>query len=431
MEIKRDYYLKKLIQRKNNGLIKIITGIRRCGKSYLLNNIFYNHLINEGIKEDHILKFSFDIAEDLELIGEDLLELSISKRKVDPRKFMNFISNKIKDNETYYLLLDEIQNLGSFEIVLNGYLRKSNLDVYVTGSNSKFLSSDIITEFAGRGDVIHVMPLTFKEFYSLYHGDKDEALDKYFLYGGLPALCLMETNEQKMDYLDFQLKNVYLRDIINRYNLNNDTNINELLDILASNISSLVSPRKLSDTFKSKKNISISPATISLYIKYFEEAFLVSSAKRYDIKGRKYINSPFKVYFEDIGLRNARLNFRQVEETHIMENVIYNELRYRGYKIDVGEVYSINKDNTGENKKITYEIDFVANKGSDRYYIQSCYNLFNDEKKEQETKSFDSIKDSFKKIIIVNKTYEPRKDEKGYLIIGLKEFLLNDNSLNL
>ncbi len=429
MEIKRNLYLNKLIDRKHNGLIKVITGIRRCGKSYLLNTLFYNHLVSEGVKEDHIIKFAFDSAEDLNKINEDLIEIDESKRKVDAKKFMDYISSKVNDKDMYYLLLDEVQNLGSFEAVLNSYIRSSNLDVYVTGSNSKFLSSDVITEFAGRGDEVHIFPLTFAEFFSVYDGSKEDAYEEYSLYGGLPALVNIKSEEQKVTYLESQMKNVYLRDIVKRYNLGNGENISELLDIISSGISTLVNPLKLANTFKSLKNVSISVNTISNYIHYLEEAFIVSCVKRYDVKGKKYINTPFKIYFEDIGLRNARINFRQFEETHIMENIIYNELRYRGFNVDVGMVEITEKINNGDRTKKQYEIDFVANKGSNRYYIQSTYDIPDKEKYLQETRSFENTRDYFKKIIIVNKTMKPRRDEQGYLFIGIKEFLLDINSL--
>lgn len=429
MEIKRDKYLDKLIIRKHNGFIKVITGIRRCGKSYLLNNLFYDHLINEGVSANHIIKFAFDSGDDLDLIDENLIEVDAKKRKVDPRKFMNYISSKIKDNNMYYLLLDEVQNLGSFEAVLNGYLRKSNLDVYVTGSNSKFLSSDIISEFAGRGDEIHVMPLSFSEFFGAFKGSEEDALDEYSLYGGLPAICSMETDEQKINYLQAQIKNVYLKDIIHRYHLINDENIGELLDIMASGISTLVNPPKLANTFKSIKKSSISANTVSSYIEHLQEAFVIRCVKRYDVKGKKYINTPFKIYFEDIGLRNARLNFRQLEQTHIMENIIYNELRYRGFNVDVGVVEVFEKNDDGSRTKRQYEIDFIANMGSNRYYIQSAYEIISEGKLVQETRSFDKTNDSFKKIIIVAQSMKPRRNEKGYLVMGIKEFLLNENSL--
>lgn len=430
MEIKRDKYLEMLQIRRHNGFIKIITGIRRCGKSYLMNDIFYEKLRQEGVDESHIIKFAFDSAEDLLLIGEDLQDLFINKKKVDPKKFMTFISQRMIDNDMYYLLLDEVQNLGCFEAVLNGYLRKKNMDVYVTGSNSKFLSSDVLTEFAGRGDEIHVLPLSFSEFYANYQDGLDYAFDDYMIYGGLPAVALMKTSEQKSSYLKTQLQNVYLKDLVERNNLNSDENIGELLDIIASGISSLTNPTKLANTFKSIKNTSLSALTIDRYITYMQQAFILSKVNKYDVKGKKYISTPYKIYFEDVGLRNARLDFRQIEETHLMENIIYNELRYRGYNVDVGFVETReNIDGTLKRKQL--EIDFVANQGNKRYYIQSAYDIPNEEKMKQETKSLDNIDDSFKKIIVVRNSIKPRRNEKGYLIVGLKEFLLDPNSLEL
>lgn len=430
MEIKRDKYLEMLQIRRHNGFIKVITGIRRCGKSYLMNDIFYEKLRQEGVDESHIIKFAFDSAEDLLLIGEDLQDLFINKKKVDPKKFMTFISQRMIDNDMYYLLLDEVQNLGCFEAVLNGYLRKKNMDVYVTSSNSKFLSSDVLTEFAGRGDEIHVLPLSFSEFYANYQDGLDYAFDDYMIYGGLPAVALMKTSEQKSSYLKTQLQNVYLKDLVERNNLNSDENIGELLDIIASGISSLTNPTKLANTFKSIKNTSLSALTIDRYITYMQQAFILSKVNKYDVKGKKYINTPYKIYFEDVGLRNARLDFRQIEETHLMENIIYNELRYRGYNVDVGFVETReNIDGTLKRKQL--EIDFVANQGNKRYYIQSTYDIPNEEKMKQETKSLDNIDDSFKKIIVVRNSIKPRRNEKGYLIVGLKEFLLDPNSLEL
>lgn len=430
MEIKRDKYLEMLQIRRHNGFIKVITGIRRCGKSYLMNDIFYEKLRQEGVDESHIIKFAFDSAEDLLLIGEDLQDLFINKKKVDPKKFMTFISQRMIDNDMYYLLLDEVQNLGCFEAVLNGYLRQKNMDVYVTGSNSKFLSSDVLTEFAGRGDEIHVLPLSFSEFYANYQDGLDYAFDDYMIYGGLPAVALMKTSEQKSSYLKTQLQNVYLKDLVERNNLNSDENIGELLDIIASGISSLTNPTKLANAFKSIKNTSLSALTIDRYITYMQQAFILSKVNKYDVKGKKYINTPYKIYFEDVGLCNARLDFRQIEETHLMENIIYNELRYRGYNVDVGFVETReNIDGTLKRKQL--EIDFVANQGNKRYYIQSAYDIPNEEKMKQETKSLDNIDDSFKKIIVVRNSIKPRRNEKGYLIVGLKEFLLDPNSLEL
>ena len=431
MQIERNVYLNKLIARKHNGFVKVITGIRRCGKSYLLNTLFYQHLLNSGVEDSHIIRFAFDSAQNLMLIGEDLMEIEEGKRKVDPEKFMTYINDKIVDDGMYYLLLDEVQNLGYFEAVLNGYLRKDNVDVYVTGSNSKFLSSDIITEFAGRGDEVHVLPLSFSEFFSVYDGSKEEAFDDYMVYGGLPSVALMQTEEQKVAYLTTQITNVYLRDIVKRYNLQSDEDIGELLDILASGISTLVNPRKLAGTFKSIKGSTISEVTVAKYIGHMAESFLISKAKRYDVKGKHYIDTPFKVYFEDIGLRNARLNFRQIEPSHIMENIIYNELRYRGYNVDVGVVEVREKNSEGREQRKQLEIDFIANQGSRRDYIQSAYEIPSKEKWDQETKSFDRANDSFKKIIVVERTMKPRRDDKGYVTMGVKEFLLNENSLEL
>ena len=430
MEIKRDKYLQMLQIRRNNGFVKVITGIRRCGKSYLMNDIFYNALIAEGVDESHIVKFAFDSADDLLLIGENLQDLVKNKKKVDPQKFMTYVSKRVTDENMYYLLLDEVQNLDCFEAVLNGYLRKKNMDAYVTGSNSKFLSSDVLTEFAGRGDEVHVLPLSFSEFYANYKDGLDYAFDDYMIYGGLPAIALMVTPEQKMSYLKTQLKNVYLKDIVDRHNLSSDENLDELLDIIASGISSLTNPAKLSNTFKSVKNTTLSEFTINNYITYMQEAFMLSKANRYDVKGKKYISTPFKIYFEDLGLRNARLDFRQIEETHLMENIIYNELRYRGYNVDVG-VVDTRENVNGSRERRQLEIDFVANQGNKRYYIQSAYDIPDEDKMKQETKSFDKTNDSFKKIIVVGKSMKPRRNEKGYLLIGVKEFLLDPNSLDL
>ena len=431
MEIKRDVYLNRLIAREGNGFIKVITGIRRCGKSYLMNNIFYNHLLSNGINESNIIKFAFDSAEDLMQIDEDIIEISEQNRKVDPKKFMKYIAEKIDNGQKYYLLLDEVQLLGSFEAVLNGYLRKENLDIYVTGSNSKFLSSDILTEFEGRGDEIHVLPLSFSEFYSAYDGSKDEAFDDYMVYGGLPAVALMKTDEQKSNYLITQMKNVYIKDIVARNNLNSDQEISELVDILASGISSLTNPRKLENTFKSVKNSALCASTIDKYIGYLKDSFLLSKAERYDVKGKKYISTPYKLYFEDTGLRNARLYFRLIEESQLIENINYNKLRYRGYSVDVGIVEFREKTKGGKDIRKQVEIDFVANQGSKRYYIQSAYNIPDEEKWEQETRPFEKTNDSFKKIVVVEKSIKPRRDDKGYVMIGIKEFLLNNDSLEV
>ena len=372
MEIKRDYYLNKLIRRKHNGLIKVITGVRRCGKSYLLNTLFYNHLLNNGIKKDHIIRFAFDSADDLYLMGESMIKLQSEKRKADPEKFMAYIRSLLSDDGMYYLLLDEVQMLGTFETVLNSYLRKENVDVFVTGSNAKFLSSDIITEFAGRGDEIHMYPLSFSEFMSVFDGDKYEGLSQYMLYGGIPLVALRDTPQDKAVLLENLFSEIYIRDIVQRNNVRNIGELEDLLNILSSAVGSLTNPEKLKNTFRSVKKSKITSTTIKKYLDYFEDSFLVESAHRYDIKGKAYIETPKKYYFSDLGLRNARLNFRQSEPTHAMENVIYNELRMRGYRVDVGVIPVTIKDETGKIVRRQLEVDFICNLGSRRYYIQSA-----------------------------------------------------------
>lgn len=430
--INRNFYLDKLISRKHNSLIKVITGMRRCGKSYLLNTIFFEHLLNQGVNNDHIIRFAFDSAEDLFKIGENLLEISQSNKKVDPQKFVEFINSQIKDDEPYYLLLDEVQNLGGFESVLNGYLRKENLDIYVTGSNAKFLSKDVITEFAGRGDEIKMLPLSFAEFMTNFKGEKAEGLQQYMAFGGLPFVALLSTDEQKITYLKNLFEETYLTDIKKRYNLRkNNFEIEELLNILSSSIGSLTNPTKLSNTFKSAKNKSITRNTIEKYIEYIKDSFLIDQANQYDLKGKKYINSPKKYYFTDLGLRNARINFRQLEETHSMENIIFNELKLRGFNVDVGivEERTTNKDGKEQRKRL--EVDFVANKGYNRYYIQSALAMLTFEKEQQEQKVFGKINDSFKKIIITGGFKPQHYNEQGILILNIYDFLLNPNSLNI
>lgn len=431
MEINRDIYLNRLIVRKHNGFIKVITGIRRSGKSYLLNKLFYKHLIEENVAENHIIRFAFDSAEDLIRIGENPIVLDNEKedRKVDPSKFIDWLMPQISAEGMYYLLLDEVQKLGAFESVLNGFLRKDNLDVYVTGSNSKFLSKDILTEFEGRGDEVHVLPLSFSEYYAFKQGDKREAFDDYSVYGGLPAVVLMATEEQKASYLISQMQNLYIRDIVNRYSVQDEAVLGEVVDVIASGISTLTNPRKIASTLNTVHGMKICDSTVDRYIAYVEDAFILNRVKRYNVKGRKYIGTPYKIYFEDIGLRNARLSFRQIEGTHIMENIIYNELRYRGYQVDVGTVESREKDADGKEIRVQREIDFIASMGSKKYYIQSAYAITDQEKYSQETLSFERIKDSFKKIIIVEKSMKPRYDDNGYLMMGVKEFLLDPDSL--
>lgn len=431
MEIKRDYYLQQLILRKHNSMIKVITGMRRCGKSYLLNTIFYNHLILCGIKEDHIIRFAFDSAKDLALIGEDLIKLNKENKKVDPYKFLEYMKTQIVDKDMYYILLDEIQNLDSFEYVLNGYLRENNLDIYVTGSNAKFLSKDVITEFAGRGDEVKMLPLSFAEFMSIYSGEKAEGLQEYMTYGGLPIVVLLPTHEQKDMYLKNLFEETYITDIKKRNNLRkNNTEIDEILNILSSSIGSLTNATKLSNTFKSIKNKTITRNTIEKYIGYIKDSFIIDEAKQYDVKGKKYINTPVKYYFTDLGLRNAKINFRQIEETHTMENIIFNELKLRGFNVDVG-IIEQRKNKNGQRIRQRLEIDFIANKGHNRYYIQSALTMPTKEKEEQEKRSLIKIEDSFKKIIITGGFTPQHNNEDGILIMNIFDFLLNQNSLNL
>ena len=429
MEIKRDYYLNKLIRRKHNGLIKVITGVRRCGKSYLLNTLFYNHLLNNGIKKDHIIRFAFDSADDLYLMGESMIKLQSEKRKADPEKFMAYIRSLLSDDGMYYLLLDEVQMLGAFETVLNSYLRKENADVFVTGSNAKFLSSDIITEFAGRGDEIHMYPLSFSEFMSVFDGDKYEGLSQYMLYGGIPLVALRDTPQDKAALLENLFSEIYIRDIVQRNNVRNIGELEDLLNILSSAVGSLTNPEKLKNTFRSVKKSKITSTTIKKYLDYFEDSFLVESAHRYDIKGKAYIETPKKYYFSDLGLRNARLNFRQSEPTHAMENVIYNELRMRGYRVDVGVIPVTIKDETGKIVRRQLEVDFICNLGSRRYYIQSAYSIPDEAKRKQEIRPFTKIDDSFKKIVITRDIIPTQYDEDGILTMNVYDFLLNVDSL--
>lgn len=429
--IKRDEYLNRLIVRKHNGMIKVITGIRRSGKSFLLNVLFYNHLIESGVSQDRIIKFAFDSAVDLIKIGEDPLKFDNTEKnaKVDPKKFLSWLLPQLTEEGQFYLLLDEVQLLGAFETVLNSFLRSDNIDTFVTGSNSKFLSNDIITEFEGRGDEVHILPLSFSEYYAYVGGSPEKAFDDYSVYGGLPKTVLMATEEQKTNYLIGEMKNLYIRDIISRHGLSGDCPIDEVMDVVASGISSLTNPKKIANTFASQMQRQISDVTVDKYIGLMEDAFIISRVKRFNVKGRKYIGSPYKIYFEDIGLRNARLNFRQIEENHIMENIIFNELRFRGYQVDVGSVESREKDASGKEVRVQREIDFIATLGSKKYYIQSAYAIPDSEKYRQETAPFDKVGDSFKKIIIVEKSMKPRYDENGYVTMGIREFLLNPKSL--
>lgn len=417
MEIKRDHYLNKLIGHKKNGLVKIVTGIRRCGKSYLLFKLFRDHLISSGVKEDHIISVALDDYG--------------NKPLLDPDELYRHVKNSITDGGDYYILLDEIQLVKDFESVVNGFLHIPGADVYVTGSNSKFLSSDVVTEFRGRGDEIRVYPLNFSEFYSAYGGDFDSAWLMFCNYGGMPLCLSMRTQEDKGKYLTNLFETTYLADIINRNNLRGNAEINELTDILASSIGSLTNPLKLSAAFGSTKRVKLSAGTISAYLGYLQDAFLIEKALRFDIKGKKYINTPAKYYFVDMGLRNARLSFRQQEYTHIMENVIYNELRARGYSVDVGVVETVGKEN-GVSLRKSLEVDFVVNSGDRRYYIQSAYNIPSEEKLKREQASLLSINDAFRKLIIVDRPILSGYNEQGIIMLSLKDFLLDpEKALNL
>ena len=410
--IKRDIYLNKLINRKENGLIKIVTGIRRCGKSYLLNELFVNHLKESGVQEDHIIKLALDREE--------------NKQYHDSKLLNEYIFSNIKDKEMYYVILDEIQLVEGFEFVLNGLLYENNIDVYVTGSNSKFLSSDIITEFRGRGDQVRVYPLSFSEFVSAFDGDKYEAWNEYVTYGGLPLILSKKTDEEKSQYLKEEFEKTYIKDIIERNNIQRVDALDSIVNMLASAVGSLTNPQKIYDTFKSNGEKELSLNTVNSYIRNIEDSFIVNKSNRYDIKGKKYIQTPQKYYFTDIGLRNARLNFRQQEENHLMENIIYNELLLRGYNVDVG-VVEIRE--MSQRKQL--EVDFVCNQGNKRYYVQVALNLDTQEKTQQESKSLNNIGDSFKKIIVVKDNIKLWRNEDGILIIGIQEFLLNKDSLDL
>ncbi len=417
MEIKRDRYLKQLIESRQNGFIKVVTGIRRCGKSYLLNVLFYHYLLENGVKEDHIIRID--------------LEDRMNKELRNPDTMLHYVHDKIKDKEFYYIIIDEVQLMDEFVDVLNSFRHIENADTYVTGSNSHFLSSDIPTEFRGRGETIHVNPLSFAEFYSATGGDKQEAWREYYTYGGLPLILSFDTEQKKIKYLQDLFETVYLADIIERHKIKHKHEMYELVQIMASSIGSPCNPMKLANTFKSVKNITISSQTISSYLNYLIEAFLLKKAIRYSIKGKKYINTLSKYYFSDIGLRNAILDMRQQEETHIMENIIYNELIIRGYNVDVGMVEIKKKDKDGKWIRTQYEVDFIAYLGSKKYYVQSALSIPNREKEIQESRSLTNINDSFKKIIIVKDHIMPRLNEEGILTIGLFDFLLIENSLDL
>ena len=415
MEIKRDEYVRLLESKMGNGLIKVVTGLRRSGKSYLLFDLFKKHLIDSGVKEKYVIEID--------------LESRLNKELRNPDNMIHFVKSITdKDESLHYLLIDEIQNLNEFEDVLNTFLHFKNLDVFVTGSNSKFLSKDVITEFRGRGDEVHVYPLSFREFMGAYNGDIYKGWADYYTYGGLPYTLHLKSEKEKISYLEKLFEETYLVDIIERNGVGKSGEFEDLLNVLASSISSLTNPLKIKNTFKSQLNSNISDNTVRQYIEYMEEAFLISKAQRYDVKGRKYIGSPVKYYFEDLGLRNAKIGFRQIEENHIMENIIYNELRLRGFNVDVGMVRSrAMRDGKQENKQL--EVDFVANQGSKRYYIQSAFQMDSVEKIEQERASFRTIQDSFKKIFIVRDVINVQRDNDGFTTMSIFDFLLNDNSL--
>ena len=417
MDIKRDKYLNDLINRMHNGMIKVVTGIRRCGKSYLLFNIFKNYLLEHGVAASHIITIELDQRK--------------NKKYRDPDTILDYIESLIEDDEQYYIMLDEVQMLQEFEEVLNSLLHIRNADIYVTGSNSKFLSKDVITEFRGRGDEIHIYPLTFKEFMEAYDGDMYRGWAEYVVYGGLPLTVTMKTEEQKISYLTNLFKETYLKNIIERHHIEKTQELEDLVNILASVIGSLTNPPKIEATFKSTIQSTISLNTIRQYIEHLKDAFIINKANRYNVKGRKYIGTPLKYYFEDVGLRNARLGFRQVEETHLMENIIYNELRSRGYTVDVGVVEKRGTDENGKEYKKQLEIDFVANLGSKRYYIQSAFSMPTEEKRIQEKASLVNVNDSFKKIIVVKDVVNVTRDEDGITTMSIYDFLLKENSLEL
>ena len=413
MEIKRDFYLKELIDRMDNGLIKVITGIRRCGKSYLLNTIFENYLLEQGIDKEHIIKLSLDERK--------------NKKYLDPDELDTYIRNLIIDDKKYYLLLDEIQEVKEFESVLIGFMHINNVDIYVTGSNSKFLSSDIVTEFRGRGDEIRVYPLSFSEFFSVYDGTEEKALNEYYTYGGLPLTLLSKTDNAKINYLRTQKENVYINDIIDRNNIQNKEEFEMLVQIIASDIGSLTNPLKLSNNFKERDRTStMTDKTIYNYLGYLQDAFIIEKARRFDVRGKRFIETPQKYYFTDMGIRNSFLDFRQSEEiSHIMENVIYLELRKRGYNVDVGSV----EVREGDSRK-QLEIDFVANKGNNKIYIQSALEMKTSEKVEQEQRSLLNVNDFFKKIIIVGDNIKRSRYDNGIIIMSIYDFLLDSNSLD-
>lgn len=417
MEIKRDKYLSELESMKHTSFVKIVTGMRRCGKSYLLFNLFYKHLLESGVDASHIVKVDLDSFQ--------------NKKLRNPDELYQYLDNSLNDDGMHYFLLDEIQLVDDFADVLNSFLRRSNVDIYVTGSNARLLSKDVITEFRGRGHEIRMYPLSFREYMSVYEGSMQKGLDEYMTFGGLPQIFDYKTEAQKSQFLKSLFAETYIRDIKDRYSIKRDNDLEELLDIIASNIGSLTNPNKLSDTFKSVKKSDLSASTIKKYLDYFQDAFLIEKATRYDIKGKRYIDTPFKYYFSDMGLRNARLNFRQTEKTHLMENVIYNELLVRGFNVDIGVVPTRTVNSEGRQQRSQLEIDFVCNLGSKRYYVQSAYSLPTEEKIRQEEMSLLKIDDFFKRIIVTGDDVMLHRNEAGITTMSVYDLLLNENSLDL
>ena len=417
MDIKRDLYLQQLIDRRHNGMIKVVTGVRRCGKSYLVFNLFNNYLKSNGVDDKHIIKVN--------------LENRRNKKLRNPDALLEYIDAQLIDQDMYYILLDEVQLVEEFEDVLNSYLDVPNADVYVTGSNARFLSKDVITEFRGRGDEVKIYPLSFAEFMSAFDGSNQLGLDEYMTFGGLPLILSYKTEEQKSAYLKNLFEETYIKDIKERYQIRHEEEFEELLNIISSSIGSLTNPTKLSKTFKSVKHVNVNPETIKYYLEYLCDSFLVSKAMRYDVKGKKYIDTPYKYYFTDMGLRNARINFRQDEKTHLMENVIYNELLIRGFNVDVGVVPVVTRDADGKQVRSQLEIDFVCNQGSKRYYIQSAFRMNDEEKQQNEQAPLTKVNDSFKKIIITGEESLVHHNEQGITTMSIYDFLLNPNALEL
>ena len=417
MNIKRDLYLQQLIDRRHNGMIKVVTGVRRCGKSYLVFNLFSNYLKSNGVDDKHIIKVN--------------LENRRNKKLRNPDALLEYIDAQLIDQDMYYILLDEVQLVDEFEDVLNSYLDVPNADVYVTGSNARFLSKDVITEFRGRGDEVKIYPLSFAEFMSAFDGSNQLGLDEYMTFGGLPLILSYKTEEQKSAYLKNLFEETYIKDIKERYQIRHEEEFEELLNIISSSIGSLTNPTKLSKTFQSVKHVTVNPETIKYYLEYLCDSFLVSKAMRYDVKGKKYIDTPYKYYFTDMGLRNARINFRQDEKTHLMENVIYNELLIRGFNVDVGVVPVVTRDANGKQVRTQLEIDFVCNQGSKRYYIQSAFRMNDEEKQQNEQAPLTKVNDSFKKIIITGEEGLVHRNEQGITTMSIYDFLLNPNALEL